>query len=190
MRMYDPYMESGELIPSGEPVPCPADAPPKLSQAQEAPRVRHALILPVVFALAAWAVDRFTQSTLGDWRYVPVAVLGVCAVYFTVLAVVVAVALNIEKLDGHVAPRRLTRTTNVVFVVLTVAAVIVEFIRAVRDHSVIDAVTALGLAVLALFLIPGSMTFTTMSRSRRRTYRAACLLLPIWILVVTFFHLH
>jgi len=177
-------------MPSGEPVPSPADAPPGSSETQEAPRVRDALILPVVFTLAAWAVDRFTQSTLRDWRYVPVAILGVCAIYLTVLAVVVAVGLNVDRIDVHGAPRWLARTTNVLFVLLIVAAVIVEFVRAVRDSSVVDAVTALVFAVWGLLFIPGSMTFDVMSRGRRRAYRAAGLLLPVWVLGATLFHRH
>jgi hypothetical protein len=176
-------------MPLGEPVPTPADTPPGSSGTQELPRAWNALILPVAFTLAAWAVDRFTRSALGDWRYVLVAILGLCAIYFTVLALVVILALNVDKIDRHRVPRRLARPMNVLFAMVIAAAVIVEIVRAVRDDSAVDAVTALVIVVWIRF-IPGYTDFASMPRGRRRAYRAASLLLPVWVLVVTLFHLH
>jgi len=171
-------MEPGEFIPAGEPA----------LQTADKPRIRDTLILPVLFSAAAWAVNRFTRSTLGDWRYVPVVVLGLCAIYFTVLALVLALVFNVDKFDAWSAPSRLGRITNVLFKVLIVGVVILVVVRAVRDHSVIDAVTALVFVIWAAF-IPGSTNFATMSRSRKPIYRVAVLLLPAWFLVVTFAHL-
>ena len=92
-------MEPEDSVPQGEPedgVPAEGDAP----------RVRDALILPVVFITATWAVERFTRSALGDWRYVAVAILGACAVYFTALAVIVALVLTYGKPVDPEDPRR------------------------------------------------------------------------------------
>jgi hypothetical protein len=181
--MYDPWMEPGEFIPTGEPAPSTADAPPGPSETQETPRIRGALILPVVFGVAAWAVDRFTRSALGDWRYAPVAVLGLCALYFTVLALVLGLVFNADKLDRWTAPSRLVRNVDVLSVTLIVGAVTLGVVRAARYHSVMDALTALVIAIWACFM-PGSANYTTMSRSRRRVYRAAGYLLPAWFVML------
>lgn len=172
----------------------PAETPPGSSETHETLHLWNALILPVVFTIAAWAVDRFTRSALGDWRYVLVAVLGVCAIAFAAMAVVVAIAVNgdkIDEIDNVIArrtPRWLTGKSNAFLAVLIVAAVILEAVRAVRDDSVLDAVTAFVIVVWAAF-IPGAYASATMPRCRRRAYRAAALLLPVWLLAVNFFRL-
>lgn len=170
-------------------MPGPADAPPGSSGTQEVPRVGNALVLPVFFTLAAWAVDRFTRSAFGDWRYLPVAILGLCAFYFALLAVVIAAVANVGKADGRRLPRSVGRAANALFVVLIAAAIIVECVRAVRDDSVVDAVTVLVILIGIRFM-PGSTSFVAMPRIRRRAYQAAGLLLPVWVLVVALFHLH
>jgi hypothetical protein len=183
-------MEPGELVASGEPIPPTTDTPPESSGAQEVPRIWGALILPVVFILATWAVDRFTRSALGDWRYVPTAILGLCALYFTVLAIIVAGVLSIRESDGKTAgktaPRWLAHTPTVLFWAVIAAALVVNIIRTVHDHSRIDVITVCVIVVWAS-AIPGS---TNAPRSRRHIYRAVGLLLPVWVLAIIWFHLH
>ena len=179
-------MESEGFIPSGAPGPGAADRPPA---AGETPRVWHALILPVVFTVAAWAVDRFTRSTLGDWRYAPVALLGLCALYFGVLAVVVAVAVNIDRFDGERAPRWSGRVTDVLIATLFGTALIVEIVRAARYHSALDAVSALLIVVSAVAHL-ATRLFPAMPRARRRIVGVFVLPLPLWVAALALLHLH
>lgn len=144
--------------------------------------------LPVLFAATAWVVDRFTKPALGDWRYIPVVVLGAGAVYFTFIAIIAAVVVNDAKGGGRTMPRWLARNTNVLFVLLVAAAIVVEIVRAVHYHSVFDVVSVLFM-VLCVGLLARSATTDTVSRSWRHAQSAANLLLALWVLVVAGFHL-
>ena len=181
-------MDPGEFVPAGESAPGPDSNPPGLREMQAMPRVREGLILPVVFAVATWAVDRFTSSALGDWRYIPVALLGLCAIYFSILALVIATVLSVAKSDGREAPRWRVRTVDVLLVALIVAAVIVACVEAVRDNSFIDAGTALVIVVWAGFIRRSTLPAAE-RRGPRRGYRLAVLLLPVWVIAVDVFRL-
>ena len=181
-------MDAGEFVPSGQSVPGPVDGRPGFWETRDAPRRRDGLILPVVFAVAAWAVDWFTRSALGDWRYVPVAFLGLCALYFSVVGVVFAAAIGVAKSDGREAPRWRARTANVLFMAVVAAAFIVACVQAVRDHSFIDAGNALVIAVWVLF-VPWSPTSAASPRYRKVGYRLATCLLPVWVLAIYVFRL-
>jgi hypothetical protein len=150
--------------------------------------VRDALILPVVFTAAAWAVDRFTRSALGDWRYVFVAILGLCAVYTVALAAVIAVALHAERRVDR-PPRWSERTTNSLIVVLATASTVVEVVRAARDHSAVGVFTAPAVfAWICCSLVLRSAS--TLSRGRRRVLGAIGVIVPLWIIAVAVFHLY
>jgi cytochrome bd-type quinol oxidase subunit 2 len=166
-------MGSAELVPAG---------------GQERLRIREGLILPVLFTAATWAVDRFTRSALGDWRYVPVALLGLCAIYFAVMAFVVITALGVMKSDGRERPRWSAHATKVGVAALIVVALFTEIVLAARDHSILDAVTALVIVVWTC-LVPGVTPSADMPRIRRHTYRVASLLLPLWFFAVAVFRL-
>jgi hypothetical protein len=189
-------MKSGVFVPpaaidSGP--PDAPDAPCESSGTGEMPGIGGALVLPVLFTVAAWAVDRFTRSGLGDWRYVPTAVLGLCAFYFTVLAVIV-IAVKFSGPDGERPPGRLARVLKVLFASKTLftmvlaAAVGLGLVRAVHNHSAVDVVTALLFAVL-FGLVPLIVDRRAMSRRRRYIWAATLILLPVWLLVVSLLHL-
>jgi hypothetical protein len=173
-------MESGEFIPAGS---SEAEA-----EMLEAHNTWVPFVLPVVFTAAAWAVDRFTKSALGGWRYIPVVLLGAGAVSFTFVAIIAAVVLNDAKPGGRRMPRWLARNANVLLALLFVAGIVVEIVRAVHYHSVIDVVSALFMVLCAGFLARSS-TIETVSRNWRHAQSAASLLFALWILVVAAFHL-
>lgn len=152
------------------------------------PGIGGALILPVFFILAAWAVDRLTRSELGDWRYVPTAVLGLCAVYFTVLAVIV-MALNGDRVPSRLArPLKVVFASRLSFAVAFAVIVCVDVILAVRDHSVLDGLTALVLVGWAASIRETDRT-SRMPRGLRWIRAWARVVLPLWVAAVAIFHL-
>lgn len=181
-------MESGGSIAPREPVSGAPDAPPEPSGAGEVPGVGGALILPVFFAVAAWAVDRFTRSALGGWRYVPTAVLGLCACYFAVFAVI-AMAMNFDRTPAWLArPLKVVFASKVSFAAAFAVIVCVEVVLAVRDHSAVDGLTVLVLVGWAASVRETAAT-SRMPRSLRRIREWARVVLPLWVFAVAIFHL-
>jgi hypothetical protein len=174
--MYASYMDSREL---------------GLADATPTPSMGGAFILPVFFGVGTWAVYEFTRSPLGDWRYLPTAVLGLCAVYFAVVGAVGILAMRVVATSDKVpspSPTR-TRAPIGVFGLLIVAAIGVNIFLAVRDHSAEDALTAGVVAVWAVFG-PGSAKLPLSRHARLISSNAANLLLFAWVVSTAVFRLH
>lgn len=175
-------MESGEIQPAGESEPGPYDALPGIVEG----RGFVLLVVPAVYGVAAWAVDRYTRSVLGGWRYIPVVFLGAGAVAFAgVLALVV---FEVDKLGGRRTRRWLALGGRLGFVALIAGAVVVEFVRAVHVRSVLSTVDAFVVLVFAGAALRFFSAADLPSR-QRRAYLVAFLLFAAWFFVVNTFHL-
>lgn len=166
-------MASGELV---------------LSDDTPTPSIGGAFVLPVVFGLGTWAVYVFTRSSLGDWRYIPTAFLGLCTLYFAVISLVAVLAMRVATSDKVPSPTR-ARTLTAVSVLMVVAAIGVNVFLAVRDHSARDALTAGVVAVWAVFG-PGSAKLPLGRRARFIASNAVNLLFFAWVMSIAVFHLH
>lgn len=180
----------------GDAIPGPAGTPPKPPVAGEKPGISGALVLPVVFTAATLTVDRFTRSSLGDWRYIPTVILGLCALYFTMLAAVAFLIFTVGEHAGREKPPgRVARTMKALFGsrVLVAACVAVaagvELVRAVDDHSVIGSVSAI-LTVLVVVLALRSIKALDEPDGRWRFHQIVGIVVTVWLLVVNTFHLH
>lgn len=186
--MYGSDMESGGSIPAGEPLAGTPDAPLEPPGTGGLPGAGGALVLPVFFTLAAWAVDRFARSALGDWRYLPTAVLGLCAIYFAVLAVVV-MAVNFDRAPGWVTrPSKLLFASKLSFPLALAVVVCFELVLAVRDRSVIDALSVVVIVGWGAS-IPETDRTSRLPRGLRWTRQWARVILPLWFVAVAVLHL-
>lgn len=106
------------------------------------PGFGSSLILPVILGTATWAVERFTVSSLGDWRFIPVAILGLGTLYFTIIAVVLAlIAMVGAKFHGPTIPRWLHLTTRAGFAGLVATGVILKFLDEAQHPNTFDILT-------------------------------------------------
>jgi hypothetical protein len=129
-------------------------------------------ILPgaAVMGVGAWAIDRYTQTSLGAWRYAIVAPLTLFAAGGAILGVVFGGLLLASKADSDGVPRWFRRAVHDLFSGLFAVALIgLWFLGAYRIAEPYPHGTLLPAVVCAAAFAAG----VTAARIRRRRLRLA-----------------
>ena len=123
-----------------------------------------------VMAVGAWAIDRYTQTSLGAWRYVFVVPLTLFAAGGAILGVVLGGLLLASKADADGAPRWFRRAVHDAFGgLLAVALIGLWFLGAYQIAEPPPRGTLLPAVVCAAAFTAG----VTAARIRRRRLRMA-----------------